>query len=208
MSSTALQVIIGVQLFALGVIAALTARHAVAYFKSDKHDAEYRPPLLPSHDLSPEAKEKLIEHSQKEYETVIRHSAAELQHDLHLSADQINALIKRFAMDIVENEMQRYRTELKQIHGTAGSEMEAMKAEVAKERAELTAKMNEEIAAEKQKLIKQIDTKLSDAVGSFLIETLGHNVDLGSQSSYLVEMLEKHKQEFSKEVDGGSNPPS
>ena len=55
-------------------------------------------------------------------------------------------------------------------------------------------------AAEKQQLIAQIDTKLADAVTSFLVETLGHNVDLGAQSDYLISVLDEHKAEFTKRV--------
>jgi F0F1-type ATP synthase membrane subunit b/b' len=69
-----------------------------------------------------------------------------------------------------------------------------------KHKGELKAKMEQEIAAEKQRLVRQIDAKLADAVGSFLLETLRHNVDLGSQKDYLVAMLEEHKADFIKEV--------
>ena len=71
---------------------------------------------------------------------------------------------------------------------------------MAKHQAELKAKMATEIEAEKQQLIKQTDTKLADAVASFLTETLGRNIDLGNQTEYLVSLLEEHKAEFIKEV--------
>ena len=49
-------------------------------------------------------------------------------------------------------------------------------------------------------MIQQIDTRLAEAVTSFLIETLQHNVDLGAQSAYLTAQLEEHKADFIKEV--------
>ena len=58
--------------------------------------------------------------------------------------------------------------------------------------------------AEKQRLLQQIDTKLADAVASFLMETLQHNVDLGAQSAYLTAMLEEHKTDFAKELSDES----
>ena len=60
--------------------------------------------------------------------------------------------------------------------------------------------MTAEITAEKEVLIKLANAKLADAVASFLIETLGHNVDLGAQSAYLTEMLEEHKDEILKGI--------
>ena len=60
----------------------------------------------------------------------------------------------------------------------------------------------QELAAEKEQLAKLMDTKLADAVASFLMETLPHNVDLGAQSAYLTSMLEEHKAELVREVAG------
>jgi hypothetical protein len=56
------------------------------------------------------------------------------------------------------------------------------------------------VAAEKQKMIELMDTKLADAVGSFLVETLQHNIDLGAQTAYLTAQLEEHKAELVKGV--------
>lgn len=65
---------------------------------------------------------------------------------------------------------------------------------------QMEAKLTEEMAAKKQFLSSQLDTKLADAIGSFLTETLGKNVDLGAQTSYLTAMLEEHKDELKQEV--------
>mgnify|MGYP003296595883 CR=1 FL=1 len=71
---------------------------------------------------------------------------------------------------------------------------------MAEQQDSLIAKMKEDVAAEKARLIAQIDTKLADATVSFLLETLQHNVDLGAQTAYLTGVLEEHKDEFKKEV--------
>jgi hypothetical protein len=44
---------------------------------------------------------------------------------------------------------------------------------------------------------------LGDAVASFLIDTLQHEVDLGAQTNYLIKTLDEHKDELKKEVDDG-----
>ena len=75
-----------------------------------------------------------------------------------------------------------------------------LKTRIDAKQAELEAKMVEEVNAEKQILVQQIETKLSDAVASFLTETLQHNIDLGAQSSYLTTMLEEHKDELLKGI--------
>ncbi len=65
---------------------------------------------------------------------------------------------------------------------------------------ELEKALEQDIAGEKQRIVDQMDKKLAGAVTAFLVETLGHNVDLGAQSQYLTEMLEQHKAELIKEM--------
>lgn len=64
----------------------------------------------------------------------------------------------------------------------------------------LDANLDAQVAKERQLLLQQIDTKLGDAVGSFLVSTLGTNVDLGAQTPYLLQLLETHKDDFKQEV--------
>lgn len=75
-----------------------------------------------------------------------------------------------------------------------------------KRREKLEEKLNADVAAERERLLKQIDTRLADAVASFLADTLEHNVDLGAQGEYLVQLLETHKDEFKKEVGYEDRP--
>ena len=71
-----------------------------------------------------------------------------------------------------------------------------------KREASLNMDLDTEIAKERALLIQQIDTKLGDAMASFLLNSLGTNVDLGAQGPYLMKLLEAHKDELKKEVAG------
>lgn len=68
-------------------------------------------------------------------------------------------------------------------------------AHVAKQSA-LEAQLEQEMASRREAYIKQIDTKLTESVTSFLVESLGQHVDLGAQTAYLTSLLETHKQEL------------
>jgi hypothetical protein len=193
----------------MGAITVIAAQHAYAHFHSDKSEPEDRQPSpAASHvataQLSPATRERLVQESRTQFETVLKHAAADLQTDLGISTDQINNLVKHLATEIVSAEMEHYRLRLSQLHEQADADMNGIRTEVTKHEADLKAKLADEIASEKQTLIKQIDAKLADAVGSFLVETLRHNIDLGNQETYLVQMLEEHKADFVKEVDDGS----
>jgi hypothetical protein len=72
--------------------------------------------------------------------------------------------------------------------------------------AALDTALDAQLAKERDMLLQQIDTKLGDAVASFLLNTLGTNVDLGAQTPYLLQLLETHKDEFKREVGDVSKP--
>ena len=198
--STILQIVLLVQVFAMGVLAAITARHALAHFRPPQPKPLLEQPRPSNEYLSPALKEHLLHDSQVQFQSAVKHSAVKLQQDLETSAAQINNLVNRLATEIVESEMRRYHTELTRLRDQAGTDMGGIRAEMTKYKAELKAKLAQDMQVEKQQLVRLMDTKLADAVGSFLVETLQHNVDLGSQSAYLVAMLEEHKADFVKEV--------
>ena len=79
-------------------------------------------------------------------------------------------------------------------------EFNERQAKLTKQQDDLETKLNQEIASEKQVLIQQMESKLSDAIATFLNETLRHNVDLGAQGDYLTAMLEEHKAELVKDI--------
>lgn len=75
-------------------------------------------------------------------------------------------------------------------------------ASLEKREASLNMELDAEVAKERALLIQQIDTKLGDAMASFLLNSLGTNVDLGAQGPYLMKLLEAHKDELKQEVAG------
>jgi hypothetical protein len=202
--STLLQIVLFVQVFAMGVLAAVAWRHAYAHFRpgaEHEHEHESHAPNVPVPiELSTEAKARLQKAAEAQFGAAVNNSAGQLQKDLISANGQINDLVMRLATDVVSSELEHYKTELSKLQTQAAADMSGVRVEVTRHEEELKAKMAQEIEAEKQKLLKQIDTKLADAVGSFLTETLQHNIDLGTQSAYLVQMLEEHKADFVKEV--------
>lgn len=199
-----LELFLFVNVFIMGVLAALAWRHAYAHFRPEKHEPEkhHAPPPQQSHEvhLSPEVRERLRHTAEANFKAALDTSATKLHHELDDTSADLNKLVEHMGTEIIGNELERYRKELSEMRQKADADVAGIRAEIAKHEEELKAKMNEEIEAEKQRLIQQIDTKLADAVASFLIETLQHDVDLGAQSAYLNSMLEEHKAEFTKEI--------
>lgn len=211
--SILLQSFLLLNIFVMGILVSIAVRHAYAHFRPQSHDAE-KPQLhtqAQSIHLPPAVKERLLQASQAHFQAVLDRSVTDLQHDLKTTAFHLNNQLGKLGTDIISDEMKRYHASLEQLRKQAEATITSAQTEIALHQAELKsmlterqieleAKLTEEIAAEKQRLIQDIDTKLADAVASFLVETLQHDVDLGAQSAYLTSMLEEHKAELKKGI--------
>ena len=212
MSPTFLQIFLMVNIFLIGAFTAIAIRHAYAHFRPTHHEEEkplHRP--TPTAHLPPAVREQLLRSAQANFQHVLEHSAAQLQHDLQTTTVQLNKQLEKIGAKIISDETARYQSSLTQLRDTAETTISDAQSEVTKHQAELMTKLaeqqtkleaelNAKMVAEEQRLLDQMDTKLADAVASFLVETLQHNVDLGTQSAYLTAMLDEHKDELVKGV--------
>jgi hypothetical protein len=204
MNSIFLQLFLLLDVFFMGALAATALRHAYAHFRPHQPDKPERekphaPPMQNGH-LPPSVREHLLEAAQANFQTVLDHSAAELAHDLEATAVQINKLVEKQGTEVIGKELEHYRTKLTELQEQTEGDIGGIRKQLDEHQAELKVKLAEEMEVEKQRLLTQIDAKLADAVGSFLLETLQHNVDLGAQSAYLTTMLEEHKADFTGKV--------
>lgn len=208
--SLILQIFLLLNVFFMGALATVAFRHARAHFTPSQPTEAPRRKVQQVH-LPPAVKERLLHAAQANFQSVLDHSADELQRDLKTTASGLSKQLEQLGHEIITDEMKRYRAGLDELRDQAQIAIGGAQSSIATHRAELEAKFIErhaqleknladEMAAEKQRLIEQMDTKLSDAVASFLIETLQHNVDLGAQSTYLMTMLDEHKAELTKKV--------
>lgn len=201
MKTTLLQAFLIFDVFLAGAIAATALRHAYAHFRPHAHGDDRL--SLGGH-LPRAVREKLLTEAQTNFESVLRAATRDLQKDLADTAVDIKKQIEETGNEARDKEIAHYKATLAELQNKSQEDVADMDKDLAAQKAELRAKLAEEMAAEKKKLLDAIDTKLADAVASFLAETLGRDVDLGSQTAYLTRMLEEHKADFAREVSGES----
>lgn len=207
MSLTFLQIFFITNILIIGALTVIAIRHLIAHFRPHPEEPHKVHSDKDKAKLPREVKEQLLKTAQVNFQNVLDHSAADLQKDLKSTAIQLNKRLDRLGLQMINDEMKLYHTTIEELRKQAeanimsaqkeiDSHQADIKQQLSKRQAELEEKMKQEIAEEKKLLIEQMDTKLSDAVTSFLIETLGHNVDLGAQNAYLISMLDEHKKEI------------
>ena len=199
MNSAFLQLILLGNIFLIGAITAIAAQHAYAHFRPNGNEEKPRPEAQTIH-LPNEVKEHLLQSAQTNFQHVLNRSTNEFQHELQTTTEQLNKQLEKLGTEILSDEMKSYRAKLDELRQHTETAISGAQTKISEHQTELKAKLTEEIETEKQMLIQQIDTKLADAVTSFLFETMQHNIDLGSQSTYLTTMLEEHKNELIKGI--------
>ncbi len=190
-----LQIAIGVGSFLLGALVV-----DMFWIKKTAKPAEAPKTIQPTVELSSEFKKHLLEQTEKDYQAALAQASGQFDQDLASTSQTINGQILRFSTELLASELEQYRTGLVKVREDAIAGMGKVSDEIEKQRQALLDAAAGEVEAEKKRLVDLIDSKLGDAVGAFLIETLGHNVDLGAQSAYLTAMLEEHKEELKQEV--------
>lgn len=204
MKTIYLQIFLGFDIFLVGVFASNAIRHAYAHFRphaatpDDRLNIQHNP-AKPGQ-LPAALREHLLEVAQADFQHVLKSASEEFQKDLDYTSDHINKQIEKMGNETVSNQIEQYLVKLATLQKQTEDQLLGANDELTKYQAELRQKVTEEVAAEKQTLVKQLDTKVADAVQSFLLEAMQHNVDLGAQSAYLTKMLEDHKSELIKGI--------
>ncbi|HET8709372.1 MAG TPA: hypothetical protein VFL85_03770 [Candidatus Saccharimonadales bacterium] len=197
--SISLLIFLLIDAFIMGVLAATALRHGYAHFRP--HEPEKPKPQVPQGGhLPPAVREQLLAEAQKNFQKVLDRSALELQQDLSATTTDVTKKLQQLGSDITAKELDRYHAELDKLRTQAEAAGTQAQDDLSQHQAELKAKLDADMAAEKERLSAQIDTKLADAVASFLLETLQHDVDLGAQTNYLTKMLDEHKADFTRKV--------
>ncbi len=211
MEFNVLQIFLLANFLLIGILLTIAVQHAYAHFHPPKIEKPVPRPPAQNGRLPADVRQRMIEEAEGNFETVLDRSAGELEKDLETTAVKIDKQLQKFGSDVISDEMQRYHETLQKLRTQTEVTMNGAQVSITNHQAELQAKLeeqaaaletklNENVAAEQRRRIEEIDTKLSDAVIAFLVETLQHNVDLGAQANYLTSMLEEHKAELTKGI--------
>jgi len=116
------------------------------------------------------------------------------------TVDQMSVKIGDMANNSLSGEFEKYQVSLQALRDQSIQEFSKLQKELDDRRTQLTEHLDKVIQTEGEKRLTALDTRMNDVVSSYLIESLGNQVDLGAQSAYIFETLEKHKDEIKKDI--------
>lgn len=210
--SIILQIFLIINVFFIGMLTATGIRHAIAHFKHAEISPE-NTPKQKTPKLSTASRERILQHAEKRFQSIIDNSSKELSHDLAVTSNSLNKKFEKNMNDLIEKEINEYKIRLnescQQIQRDVAKNQtdiinyqDNLKRDLKSKHIMLEKSLEELINTKKTNLMNEFDAKLNDAIASFLVETMQHNIDIGAQGDYLISMLKEHKNDILKELEG------
>lgn len=116
------------------------------------------------------------------------------------AVDGLSVKISDMANNSLAGEFEKYQVSLQALRDQSIQEFSKLQGELDSRRIQLTEHLDRVIQQEGEKRLAALDERMNDVISSYLIESLGNQVDLGAQSAYIFETLHKHKDEIKRDI--------
>ncbi len=213
-----IQIFLLINAFLIGVGVTL----ALQYWRAHRHGQAKPSRAAQNVPLPAAVREKLVKQAEENFQGIVNRSALQLQRDLGTTGNQLSKLLEKFGSEVLDDEMKLFRANVADIRASTQVALSGAQDEITKQQtailaslasrqvdleaklstrqAELEDQLETNLAEEKERLSAQLHGTLNDAVLAFLLETLGHEVDLGAQADYLLATLDANKERLVKGV--------
>ncbi len=163
------------------------------------------PPPIQLPELSPEERARLEQGASTAFEAAVQSATQRFGANLDETSKKLNELISRLTTDVVEKELEQYRGSLGEARKSALDALASMQSDIEQRQHSLQTEIDNEMAARRDYLLERLDKKLGEAVSAYLVESLGQGADLGAQRTYLLESLQRYKDDLKAEFGGAGN---
>jgi hypothetical protein len=136
-------------------------------------------------------------------EETVRKSIQKLHDDLGKTTGLINQRVGELSDKVIQDELTKYQGALDEVRQSSIDTLSEVQQAIDKRRGEMEETLAAEVAEEKKHVLERFEQHMGEVVSGYLVETLGQNIDLGAQSSYIFDTLEKHKDELKKALADG-----
>lgn len=151
-----------------------------------------------------EFREELRNRGRLHFAKIIGENAMFLQQDLRLTTSQLNDYMKDEIKTVLQEEFAKYEESIASAKELALESIEKTKVAIDQQRTVLEKQMNEQVVAEKARLIKHFEANMAGIVNHYVLEAIGSEIDLTSQLDYIFQNLEENKQAIVEDIRSGT----
>jgi division protein CdvB (Snf7/Vps24/ESCRT-III family) len=131
---------------------------------------------------------------------VANEAGARFKQSIENAVDNLSVHISDMASGSLLGEFEKYQVSLQALRDQSIQEFSKLQKELDERRTQLTEHLDKIIQTEGEKRLGALDERMNDVISSYLIESLGNQVDLGAQSASIFETLHKHKDEIKRDI--------
>lgn len=169
---------------------------AESYQDSAKEDVE--------HIFNEEFREELRNRGRLHFEKILGENAMFLQQDLRLTTSQLNEYMKGEISKELKEAFANYQSAITDAKTLAIESIQKTKTAIDEERQSLVAQLENEVAEEKARRIKQFDERMAQVVNHYVLEAIGNQIDLNDQLEYILADLEANKAAIIEDIRSGT----
>ncbi len=156
------------------------------------------------HIFSEDFREELRNRGRLHFEKIIGENAMFLQQDLRLTTSQLNEYMKTEITAKLKEEFQKYEESIMDAKQLAVESIQKTNQVIDEQRQLMGQQLQQEIVAEKQRLLERFGINMADIVNHYVLAAIGDQIDLNDQLEYILGQLEANKQAIIEDVKSGA----
>jgi flagellar motor component MotA len=156
------------------------------------------------HIFNEEFREELRNRGRLHFEKILGENAMFLQQDLRLTTSQLNEYMKGEISKELKEAFANYQSAITDAKALAVESIEKTKTAIDEERQSLVARLESEVADEKERRVKQFDARMAQVVNHYVLSAIGNQIDLNDQLEYILAELETHKAAILEDIRSGT----
>lgn len=138
--------------------------------------------------------------AQEELRKSVEVAAEQLQRSVSESAQEIAGHINEASGEALNQELEKYRITLSELHAQAIRQFGQLQQEIDQQRTKLIGQLEEDVKKEQERRVDHFNERINEVVASYIAESLGDRVDLGAQGPYILQVLQKHKEDIKQDI--------
>lgn len=151
-----------------------------------------------------EFREELRNRGRLHFEKIIGENAMFLQQDLRLTTSQINEYMKQEITKTLQEEFAKYEQSIEDAKKQAMDAMQKTQVALEEERQILRQKLNQEVDAQRERLIKRFEENMGEIVNHYVLDAIGNEIDLSDQLEYILGELQANKDTMVEDIRSGA----
>jgi hypothetical protein len=151
-----------------------------------------------------EFREELRNRGRLHFEKIIGENAMFLQQDLRLTTSQLNDYMKDEIKRVLQEEFAKYEESISNAKDLALDTIQKTQAVIEQQRVVLEKQMNQEAAAEKQRIMEHFEKNMADIINHYILAAIGNEIDLTAQLDYIFQYLEENKAAIVEDIKSGT----